>query len=73
MITNDKELQVTLDRIAHFQQQVAQLRRVETNPANYRLAASGYLAEIDRMNLEVREYLLLLPSELPTAIAQTST
>ncbi len=64
MIANDKELQVTLERIAHFQKQVAYLRHTETNPANYRLAVSGYLAEIDRMNLEVREYLLLLPSEL---------
>jgi hypothetical protein len=30
---------------------------VETNLANYRLSASGFLAEIDRMQLEVREYL----------------
>lgn len=64
MIANDQELNVTLDRIARFQQQVAHLRRVETNPANYRGAASGFLAEIDRMQLEVREYLSLHPSEL---------
>jgi hypothetical protein len=41
-----------------MQKQVAELRRKETNPINYRLAVSGYLAEIDQMNLEVREYLL---------------
>jgi len=64
VIKTDKELQVTLERIAHFQKQIAHLRRMETNPVNYRLAVSGYLAEIDRMNLEVREYLSLLPSEL---------
>jgi len=45
-------------------QQVERLRQVETNPQNYRLSASGYLAESDRMNLELREYLSLHPSEL---------
>jgi hypothetical protein len=63
MITNDKEFQVTIERIAHFQQQLAHLRQVETNPANYHAAASGYLAEIDRMQLEVRDYLSLHPAE----------
>ena len=63
MIRNDAELQVTLERIARFQQQVAHLRRVETNPVNYRLSVAGFLAELDRMNLEVREYLSFLPSE----------
>ena len=63
MIRNDAELQVTLERIARFQQQVAHLRRTETNPTNYRLSVSGFLAEIDRMNLEVREYLSHHPSE----------
>lgn len=64
MIRNDRELQVTLERIAHFQQQVRHLRQVETNPANYRLSVKGYLAELDRMNLEVRDYLWLHPSEI---------
>jgi len=63
MIANDQELQVTMERIARFQAQVAQLRRVETNPTNYRAAVSGFLAEIDRMQLEVREYLSLHPTE----------
>jgi hypothetical protein len=57
MIRNDQELQVTLERIKYFQRQVTQLRQVETNPVNYRLSVSGYLAELDRMQLEVREYL----------------
>ena len=64
MIANDQELSVTLERIARFQGQVAHLRRIETNPANYRAAVSSFLAEIDRMQLEVREYLSLHPSEL---------
>jgi len=64
MIKSDQELQATLERIRYFQQQVEKLRQVETNPINYRLSASGYLAEIDRMNLAVREYLWLHPSEV---------
>ncbi len=64
MIANDEELKVTLERIADFQAQVAHLRTVETNPRNYHLSASGFLAEIDRMQLEVREYLSLHPTEL---------
>lgn len=63
MIANDQQLQTTLGRIAWFQQQVAHLRRTETNPVNYRAAVSGFLAEIDRMQLEVREYLSFLPLE----------
>jgi len=64
MIANDKELEVTLARIARFQEQVAQLRRVETNPENYRGAVSGFLAEIDRMQLEVREFLSIHPADV---------
>ena len=67
MITDDKELETTLDRIRWFQMQLVRLRRVETIPVNYRLSSSGFLAEIDRMQLEVREYLSRLPSELVTA------
>ena len=63
MIANDQQLQTTLERIAWFQKQAAQLRKTETNPVNYRAAVSGFLAEIDRMQLEVREYLSFLPTE----------
>ena len=63
MITNDQELTLTLQRIASFQEQVAHLRKVETNPANYHAAVSGFLAEVDRMQLEVRGYLSLHPTE----------
>jgi hypothetical protein len=64
MIANDHELNASLERIRHLHNQVANLRRVETNPVNYHLSASGFLAEIDRMQLEVREYLSLHPGEL---------
>ena len=64
MIQNDQEYEVTLERIKHLQKQVANLRKTETNPANYRLAAGGLLAEVDRMNLEIRDYLSSHPSEV---------
>ncbi len=67
MIKNDQELEATQDRIRQFQAQLAQLRKMETNPTNYRLSASGFLAEIDRMQLEVREYLSLPPHVTPSA------
>ncbi len=67
MITNDEELNATLERIRHFQAQVAHLRKVETNPETYRLSASGFLAEIDRMQLEVRDFFSLHPAELTSA------
>jgi hypothetical protein len=57
MISNDNELAVTLERIRHLQDQLALLRRTETNVVNYRLSSGGFIAEIDRMQLDVREYL----------------
>ena len=44
MIANDQELNVTLERIARFQAQVAHLRRMESDPANYRAGAHRHLA-----------------------------
>jgi hypothetical protein len=64
VIKNEVEFQATLERIERFRSQVAHLRRVETDPAAYRLSAGGFLAEIDRMNREVREYLSLHPTEM---------
>ena len=58
MIQNNRELRATLDRIERFQKQVEKLREVETDPHNYKLSAGGFLAEIDRMNLEVQRYLI---------------
>lgn len=68
MLNNDQELEATLERIRHFQAQVRHLRKVETSPTNYRLSASGFLAEIDRMQLEVREYLSMLPSQAEASV-----
>ena len=66
MITTDQELKAAMERIRRFQEQVTHLRNTETNPDNYRAAASGFLAEIDRMQLEVREFLSHHPAETLT-------
>ena len=63
MIKNDEQLKSTQDRIAWLQQQVAHLRKTEKKPANYYASVSGFLAEIDRMQLETREYFSLHPTE----------
>jgi len=63
MITNDEELDTTLDRIRQFQAWIRQIRQVETNPTNYRSSVSGFLAELDRMQLEVRQYLSETPAQ----------
>ena len=68
MIGNDLALETTLERIRHFHSQLAHLREVETHSVNYRLSVSGFLAEIDRMQLEVRDY-HSLPADQSAATA----
>jgi hypothetical protein len=67
MIATDQELHTALDRIRHFQEQVAHLRIAETNPINFRLSVSGFPADIDRMQLEVRAYLSPHPTDSTVA------
>lgn len=64
MIRNDTELEATLERIKLFYTYVMRIRQVESSPTNYRASAGGFLIEIDRMNLEVREYLFRHTSEM---------
>lgn len=64
MMNSDRELRVTQERIAYMQAQLAKLRATEVDPRMYHASASGFLAEIDRMQLEVREYLRLHPTEI---------
>lgn len=61
MIQPDHELLVMLDRFRRVQHQLTTLRWVETNPTNYRLSSSRFIAELDRIQLEVREYLASPP------------
>ena len=62
MIKNDTELKVTQERINHFWKIVEAIRKTEQNPSNYESSAGGFLAEIEKMNTEVHEYLSLHPS-----------
>lgn len=72
MIKNDTELKVTQERINHFWKIVETIRQTEKNPSNYIGSAGGFLAEIEKMNTEVHEYLSIHPSkfeESPEKIA----
>jgi hypothetical protein len=62
MIQNDTELESTRERIDFFCRIVANMRKVES-PDNFPLMASGYIAEIEKMNAEVLEYLKRHSSE----------
>jgi len=68
MIENDRELQITQERILQFERQIAHIRKIETNTENYRMSAGGLLAEIDRMNLEIRDYLWSHSAEQSPAV-----
>ncbi len=67
MIANDQQLETTLERMAWFRSDVAELRRSEKNPVNNRASVSGFPAEIDRMQLDVGEYFSFLPVETASA------
>lgn len=56
MIENDRELAVTQQRIAEFQRILAQLR-ITARPQEFPAIASGYRAEIEKMQAEVLNYL----------------
>ena len=57
MIANDRELQVTQDRITHLQQWLIMLRRT-ARAEEFTALSSGYRLEIERMQAEVLDYLL---------------
>ena len=63
MIKSADELKTTMERLARFQQQVMAVRAVAASPENYRASADGYLAEIDRMMLDVGDYLWAPPTK----------
>ena len=73
MIKNDLELQAMLERIQYFHRLVVHMRQAEKDTLTYKFSAGGFLAEIDRMNLEVREYLMFHPSEAQEELLPTGT
>jgi hypothetical protein len=56
MIQNDQELKVTQDRINYFLDLLARLRK-SSRPEELPLVASGYRAEVERMQREVLDFL----------------
>jgi hypothetical protein len=66
MITNDIELKCTQDRVAYFQSILAQIR-VTATPEQFPFMASGYKAEIEKMQQELMEYLTRHVSQQPAA------
>lgn len=62
MINSDRELEIMQERISHFEQQVARIRKTETNSENHKTSALSFLTELDRMNLEIRDYLWSHPA-----------
>ena len=66
MIANDAELKGTRERIASFEDLLAQIR--VTAPVElFPRMASGYRAEIEKMQREVLEYLTRHASQPPLA------
>lgn len=57
MIANENESEVSLAYIARLQKVVLAMRHSEPDVANYRAASQGMLAEINRAQIEVRQYL----------------
>jgi hypothetical protein len=66
MIANDQELKGTQTRIAYFQDLLAQMR-VAAPSALFLSMASGYRAEIEKMQRAVLEYLTRHVSQAPPA------
>lgn len=64
MITNERELKATHDRIEQFQRWLVQVRRT-ARPEEFDAVASGYRLEIERMQAEVMDYLLHPPLTEP--------
>jgi hypothetical protein len=62
MIKNDIELEASKNRVVRFWKMVETIRQGEKNPSNYEGSAGGFLAEIEKMNREINEYLSIHPS-----------
>ena len=61
MIDNDVELQAAQEYVLRFERILAAARNTYT-PEAYEAMASSYLAEIERVNAEIVEYLRRSPS-----------
>ena len=68
MIGNDLELQGMREWIGFFYEILVQMRAT-TKPEEYMFMANSYLAEIEKMNTEILEYLKRHPSQIAPAEA----
>ena len=57
MITDERELEATQERIARFQHWLADFRRT-ARPTEFDALTGGYRLEIERMQADVLDYLL---------------
>jgi hypothetical protein len=62
MIQNDVELQAAQESVSRFERILAAARKTYI-PEAYEAMASGYLAEIERVNAEILAYLKHTPSQ----------
>jgi hypothetical protein len=62
MIRNDVELQAAQEYVLRFERILASARAKYT-PEAYQAMSGSYLAEIERVNSEIAEYLSCVPSE----------
>lgn len=65
MITTDAELRATQKRIATFYKILLSLRQTE-KPSNYLLMSTGYFTEIEKMQQEIKAYLMSVPQHVET-------
>lgn len=68
MIRNDRELEITQERVLRFQRLLARLRTNAT-PAEFSAVSGGYRLEIERMQAEALAYLTRHVSEVEPAEA----
>jgi hypothetical protein len=69
MIGNDQELQTTQERIAYFQDLLAQMR-VRATREELPLMAGSYRAEIEKMQKEVLDYGIFESKRFPNVKAR---
>ena len=65
MITTDAELRASQERIAMFYKILLSLRQTE-KPSNYLLMSTGYFIEIEKMQKEIKAYLMSVPQHVET-------
>jgi hypothetical protein len=64
MITNERELRATQERIEQFQGWLGQIR-LTARREEFEAVAGGYRLEIERMQAEIMDYLLCPPAIQP--------